>query len=156
MCMCPMYRWRFDELFINVQYCGVLNVVQVGYGLGKKNRDAPINRPVIRIGLISCMIGPDRWPASQSHVLPIPSRSFYCQRRRQRRHSQVHTHSIISQSHVSTLYSRENNSNVNSFQLSNSNFNGHSVQTATDNVLCRVRWGLHSLSECVRETPHTK
>ncbi len=36
MCMCPMYRWRFDELFTDVQYQGVLCVVQVGYGLGEK------------------------------------------------------------------------------------------------------------------------
>ncbi len=36
MCMCPMYRWRFDELFTDVQYRGVLCVVQVGYGLGEK------------------------------------------------------------------------------------------------------------------------
>ncbi len=36
MCMCPMYRWRFDELFTDVQYRGVLCVVQVEYGLGKK------------------------------------------------------------------------------------------------------------------------
>ncbi len=32
--MCPMYRLRFDELFTDVQYWGVLCVVQVGYGLG--------------------------------------------------------------------------------------------------------------------------
>ncbi len=31
-----MYRWRFDELFTDVQYWGVLCVVQVGYGLGEK------------------------------------------------------------------------------------------------------------------------
>ncbi len=36
MCMCPMYRCRFDELFTDVQYRGVLCVVQVGYGLGEK------------------------------------------------------------------------------------------------------------------------
>ncbi len=36
MCMCPMYRWRFDELFTDVQYWGVLCVVQVGYDLGVK------------------------------------------------------------------------------------------------------------------------
>ncbi len=35
MCMCPMYRGRF-ELFTDVQYWGVLCVVQVGYGLGVK------------------------------------------------------------------------------------------------------------------------
>ncbi len=37
MCMFPMYWWRFDELFTDVQYWGVLCVVQVGYGLGEKN-----------------------------------------------------------------------------------------------------------------------
>ncbi len=31
-----MYRLRFDELFTDVQYWGVLCVVQVRYGLGKK------------------------------------------------------------------------------------------------------------------------
>ncbi len=36
MYMCPMYRWKFDELFTDVQYRGVLCVVQVGYGLGEK------------------------------------------------------------------------------------------------------------------------
>ncbi len=34
--MCPMYRRRFDELFTDVQYCGVLCDVQVRYGLGVK------------------------------------------------------------------------------------------------------------------------
>ncbi len=34
MCRCTMYRWRFDELFTDVQYWAVLCVVQVGYGLG--------------------------------------------------------------------------------------------------------------------------
>ncbi len=29
-------QWRFDELFTDVQYWGVLCVVQVGYGLGEK------------------------------------------------------------------------------------------------------------------------
>ncbi len=37
MCMCPMYRWRFDELFTDVQYCAVLCVVQVGYSLWGEN-----------------------------------------------------------------------------------------------------------------------
>ncbi len=32
--MRPMYRRRFDELFTDVLYWGVLCVVQVGYGLG--------------------------------------------------------------------------------------------------------------------------
>ncbi len=36
MCMCPMYRLRFDELFTDVQYWAVLCVVQVGNGLGEK------------------------------------------------------------------------------------------------------------------------
>ncbi len=36
MCMCPMYRWRFDELFTDVKYWGVFSVVQVGNGLGEK------------------------------------------------------------------------------------------------------------------------
>ncbi len=36
LCMWSMYRWRFDELFTDVQYWGVLCVVQVGYGLGVK------------------------------------------------------------------------------------------------------------------------
>ncbi len=31
-----VYRWRFDEFFTDVQYWGVLCVVQVGYGLGEK------------------------------------------------------------------------------------------------------------------------
>ncbi len=34
MYMCPVYRRRFDELFTDVQYWGVLCDVQVGYGLG--------------------------------------------------------------------------------------------------------------------------
>ncbi len=34
--MCTMYRLRFYELFTDVQYWGVLCVVQVGYGLGEK------------------------------------------------------------------------------------------------------------------------
>ncbi len=36
MCICPMYGWGFDELFPDVQYWGVLCVVQVGYGPGEK------------------------------------------------------------------------------------------------------------------------
>ncbi len=87
-------------------------------------RDAPIDRPVIGIGrflLWIFRIG------DQSHVLLIPSQSFYCQWRRQRRHSHAHTHNIISQSHVSTSFSHENDSNLNGIQ-----------------------------SVCVRETAHTK
>ncbi len=41
------------------------------------DRDAPIERPVIGIGRF--LEWPDWWPAGQSHVLLIPSRSFYCQ-----------------------------------------------------------------------------
>ncbi len=38
----------------------------------------------------------------------------------------------------------------------NSNFNGIQCKRRLIMYLCRVRWGLNSLSECVRETAHTK
>ncbi len=76
-------------------------------------RDAPIDRPVIGIGRFLL------WPArigGQSHVLLISSQFFYCQWRRQRRHSHAHTHNMISQSRVSTSFSCENDSNLNGIQ----------------------------------------
>ncbi len=96
-------------------------------------REAPIDRH----RSIFCMTGPDRWPAGQSHVLPIPSQSFYCQRHRQRRHS---AHSVV----CKHIVSRENGSN----------FNGIKCKQQLIMYLCRARWGLHSL--CERNSTQSK
>ncbi len=78
MCMCPMYRWRFDDCwFTDVQYWGVLCVVQVGYGLGVKT--------VLVSGCFGaqCSVTPDRgqqfkervswvWRVQSDFLSPFP------------------------------------------------------------------------------------
>ncbi len=106
-----IYKWKhfyWEISCIKIQYVGTKRETNVII------RDAPIDRPGIGIGRFLA------WPAPIGDRLVILTscrfRAFYCQRHRQRRHSHAHTHSMISQSHVSTSFSSENDSNFNDIQ----------------------------------------
>ncbi len=105
-------------------------------------RDAPIDWPVIGIGRFLA------WPARINNwfhvtVSPIPSRSILLPAAQAETSQPCAVDITVVCKHVVLL---ENNSN----------FNGIECKRRLIMYLCRARWGLNSLSECVRETAHTK